>query len=60
MDGERSASENLAKRAFFRSSQNLAISKPRLRKYGVCCHVTSRSKDQLELDAGLASGIATR
>jgi len=33
MDGERSASENLAKRAFFGSSQNLAISKPRLRKY---------------------------
>ena len=33
MDGERSASENLAKRAFFGSSQNLAISKPRLTKY---------------------------
>ena len=33
MDGERSASENLAKRAFFRIRQNPASPKPRLRKY---------------------------
>ena len=28
--------------------------------YGVCRHVTSRSKAQLELDAGLAARIADR
>ena len=28
--------------------------------YGVCRHVTSRSKDQLGLDGGLASRIADR
>jgi len=35
MDGERSASKNLAKRAFFRIRQNPASTKPRLTKYTV-------------------------
>ena len=33
MDGERSASVNLAKRAFFRIRQNPASPKPRVTKY---------------------------
>ena len=45
MDGERSASENLAERAFFGSSQNLAISKPRLTKYDFREIQGSRTED---------------
>ena len=49
MDGERSASENLAKRAFFRIRQNPASPKPRVWKYLILEPVQYRVLDRVRV-----------